>query len=181
METEKKIVGRCPLCGANVVKTCKGYRCENNIDDTPKCSLYLNGVIGNRKMTDEEISMLLERREIMLDGFATKEWKSFPTVLSLKDDGTLDMNSIIGKCPRCGGDIRVGAKAFNCSNYKNADNPCEFVIWRNIGGHLLTLDEVRQICANGQTTEPVAMFREDGFKFNKKLGLSPDKTQIVKI
>ena len=28
METEKKIIGRCPLCGGNVVKTCKGYRCE---------------------------------------------------------------------------------------------------------------------------------------------------------
>ena len=181
METEKKIVGRCPFCGGNVVKTCKGYRCENNTDEAPKCCLYLNGVIGNRKMSDEEISTLLEKREVMLDGFATKEWKSFPTVLSLKDDGTLDMSSIIGKCPRCGGDIRIGAKAFNCSNYKSPTNPCEFVIWRNIGGHLLTLDEVRQICTDGQTTETVEMYREDGFKFNKKLGLSPDKTQVLKI
>ena len=30
METEKKIIGRCPFCGGNVVKTCKGYRCEHN-------------------------------------------------------------------------------------------------------------------------------------------------------
>ncbi len=30
MDSEKKIIGRCPFCGGNVVKTCKGYRCENN-------------------------------------------------------------------------------------------------------------------------------------------------------
>ena len=30
METQN-IIGRCPLCGGNVVKTCKGYRCEHNL------------------------------------------------------------------------------------------------------------------------------------------------------
>ena len=41
METEKKIIGRCPLCGGNVVKTCKGYRCEHNIGDSPSCVLIV--------------------------------------------------------------------------------------------------------------------------------------------
>ena len=50
METEKKIIGRCPLCGDNVVKTCKGYRCEHNIGDSPSCVLNINAIIGNRKM-----------------------------------------------------------------------------------------------------------------------------------
>lgn len=70
---EKKIIGRCPLCGGNVVKTCKGYRCENNIAEQPSCVLNINGIIGNRKMSDEEIAELLERRFILLDGFASKE------------------------------------------------------------------------------------------------------------
>ena len=56
METEKKIVGRCPLCGGNVVKTCKGYRCENNIGENPGCCLNINGILGNRKMSDEELT-----------------------------------------------------------------------------------------------------------------------------
>ena len=47
METEKKIIGRCPLCGGNVVKTCKGYRCEHNIGDSPSCVLNINAIIGN--------------------------------------------------------------------------------------------------------------------------------------
>ena len=62
---EKKIIGRCPLCGGNVVKTCKGYRCENNIAEQPSCVLNINGIIGNRKMSDEEITELLEHRFIL--------------------------------------------------------------------------------------------------------------------
>ena len=52
METEKRIIGRCPLCGGNVVKTCKGYRCEHNIGEQPSCVLNINGIIGNRKMNE---------------------------------------------------------------------------------------------------------------------------------
>ena len=108
---EKKIIGRCPLCGGNVVKTCKGYRCENNIAEQPSCVLNINGIIGNRKMSDEEIAELLERRFILLDGFASKEGKAFPSVLELADNGAINMQSVIGKCPHCGGDIRVGTRA----------------------------------------------------------------------
>ena len=105
METEKKIIGRCPFCGGNVVKTCKGYRCEHNLGEQPSCVLNINGIIGNRKMNDEEIAELLEKRCILLDGFATKEGKTFPTVLELADDGNILMQSVIGKCPHCGGMI----------------------------------------------------------------------------
>lgn len=87
MDTETKIIGRCPVCGGNVVKTCKGYRCENNIAEQPTCVLNINGIIGNRKMSDEEITELLEHRFILLDGFASKEGKAFPSVLELADSG----------------------------------------------------------------------------------------------
>lgn len=181
METEKKIVGRCPLCGGNVVKTCKGYRCENNIGENPTCCLNINGILGNRKMSDEEITEFLTTRRIMLDGFATKEGKTFPTVLELGDDGSVNMQSVIGKCPHCGGDIRVGSRAFNCSNFHHPTAPCTFSIWRNIGGHQLTLTEVQEICEKEITSLELEMFRDDGSVYRKRLGLSPDKLQIVKI
>ena len=61
METEKKIIGRCPLCGGNVVKTCKGYRCEHNIGDSPSCVLNINAIIGNRKMADKYPKVYAEK------------------------------------------------------------------------------------------------------------------------
>lgn len=181
METEKKIIGRCPLCGGNVVKTCKGYRCEHNIGDSPSCVLNINAIIGNRKMADTEVAVLLEKRRILLDGFASKEGKAFPTVLELTDDGNILMQPVIGRCPHCGGEIRVGSRAFNCSNYTNQDAPCSFAIWRNIGGHTLTLNEAVEICEKGITSSELEMYREDGSIYRKQLGVSPDKLQIVKI
>ena len=181
MEMEKKIIGRCPLCGGNVVKTCKGYRCENNTGDNPSCKLNINAIIGNRKMDDGEVAFLLERRRVLLDGFATKEGKAFPTVLELADDGAVNMQPVIAECPHCGGEVRVGSRAFNCSNYRNETAPCSFSIWRNIGGHQLTLDEAQEICGKSITSSELEMYREDGSIYRKRLGLSPDKLQIVKI
>jgi len=181
METEKKIIGRCPLCGGNVVKTCKGYRCEGNIGEQPTCKLNINAIIGNRKMADGEVAELLEKRHILLDGFSSKEGKTFSTVLELTDDGAVNMQPVIGKCPHCGGDIRVGTRAFNCTNFRNETQPCTFSIWRNIGGHQLTLAEAKEICESGMTTEELEMYRDDGTIYRKRLGLSPDKLQIIKI
>lgn len=181
MESEKKIIGRCPLCGGNVVKTCKGYRCDHNIGEHPTCVLNINGIIGNRKMNDGEIAELLENRYILLDGFVTKEGKSFPTILELANEGAINMQPVIGKCPHCGGDIRVGSRAFNCSNYANQAAQCNFAIWRNIGGHQLTLAEAKEICEKQITSSELEMYREDGSIYRKRLGVSPDKLQIVKI
>ena len=97
MDSEKKIIGRCPFCDGNVVKTCKGYRCENNTGEHPSCVLNINAIIGNRKMNDGEIAEFLEKRRILLDGFSTKEGKTFPTVLELADDGAVNMQSVIGR------------------------------------------------------------------------------------
>lgn len=163
------------------MKTCKGYRCEHNLGEQPSCVLNINGIIGNRKMNDEEIAELLEKRCILLDGFATKEGKTFPTVLELADDGNILMQPVIGKCPHCGGDIRVGSRAFNCSNYSNQAAPCSFAIWRNIGGHQLTLAEAKELCEKHITSGELEMYRDDGSIYRKRLGVSPDKLQIVKI
>jgi len=77
--------------------------------------------------------------------------------------------------------IRVGTRAFNCTNFRNETQPCTFSIWRNIGGHQLTLAEAKEICESGMTTEELEMYRDDGTIYHKRLGLSPDKLQIVKI
>ena len=132
-------------------------------------------------MSDVEITELLTNRRIMLDGFMSKEGKAFPTVLELTDNGEVLMQSVIGKCPNCGGDIRVGNRAFNCSNFTNQTSKCEFSIWRNIGGHQLTLTEAQEICEKGITSAELEMYRDDGSVYRKRLGLSPDKLQIVKI
>lgn len=73
-------------------------------------------------------------------------------MLELADDGAVNMQSVIGKCPHCGGEVRVGTRAFNCSNYSNQEASCSFAIWRNIGGHQLTLEEAKELCEKSITS-----------------------------
>lgn len=178
---EKKILGKCPLCGGNVVKTCKGYSCENHIGPNPTCNFSIYSMIASRRLIDDEVAYLLDHRNILLDGFGSKEGKLFPSVLSFNQDGTIAMNSIIGACPVCGHDVRVGNRAFNCSNYQDPEHKCAFTIWRNIGGHDISLDEAKQLCEGGATTEELLLYKDDGTPYMKRLGLSPDKTQIIKL
>ena len=88
MDSEKKIIGHCPFCGGNVVKTCKGYRCENNTGEHPSCVLNINAIIGNRKMNDEEIAEFLEKRRILLK---TVDIRSPKTVISVHFSYSLPM------------------------------------------------------------------------------------------
>lgn len=145
------------------------------------CVLNINGIIGNRKMSDEEITELLSTASSCWMALLPREGKAFLPCWELADNGAINMQSVIGKCPHCGGDIRVGTRAFNCSNYSNQQAPCAPAIWRNIGGHQLSLTEAKEICEKEITSNELEMYRDDGTIYRKRLGLSPDKLQIVKI
>lgn len=172
---EKKIIGCCFLCGGNVVKICKGYCCENNIVEQFICVLNINGIIGNCKMSDEEIIELLECCFILLDGFVFKEGKVFFFVLELVDNGVINIQFIIGKCLYCGGDIWVGICVFNCFNYSNQQVLCNFVIWCNIGGYQLSLIEVKEICEKEIIFNELEMYCDDGIIYCKCFGFFFDK------
>ena len=146
--------GKCPVCGGRVLKTSRGYACENNLlSGTPE----------------------------IIDGFTSLQGKAFSSLLVVKDDGTVGLDSSITKCPVCGGKILVSPVAYNCSNYGNPEIQCKFSVWRNVCGHSISKEEMRQICEEGATRQPLEMFKANGRVYYKKLGLSPDKQKIIKI
>lgn len=175
MESEKTIVGKCPLCGGDVIKTMKGYACVNSLEQEPRCSFFLFSTVGNRRLSDTEASMFLQDRSILLDGFATKEGKNFTSILSFNPDGSVDMNAQIGQCPRCGGTLYVNQRSVSCNNFNHPSTPCKFTIWRNIGGHELTLGELRQIITAGSTTGPVELYDNKGNMSRHRLALNAGK------
>ena len=173
--------GRCPICGGRVLKTSKGYSCENSIPQEPLCSFHVPGILGNRKITDSEMEDFLADNAQVLDGFSNGDGKVFSSVLTLSRDGKVMLDSKIAVCPVCGGDILVSPSAFNCSNYSNPDIKCKFMAWRNIAGHVITKKEMQEICEEGKTRELLELYKNNGAIFYKKLGLSEDKKSIIKI
>ena len=105
--------------------------------------------------------------------------KPFSSLLSLKEDGSVFLNSTICKCPVCGGEIRVSPKAYNCSNFSNEDVKCQFFIWRNLDGHIVTPEDVIQLCENGQVDEVLRFYRENGRPFDKQMKFQDGKIVLV--
>ena len=245
MQTEKKVIGKCPVCGGDVMesplgfccngttkegrrcqfvihhqihgvemteeicrqllsdgrtdvmemknkcgqpfqarfvkKTSRGFACENHVGHHPTCTFYILGIICNRKIMDDEVEAFLAGKALTLDGFSSNDGHLFASTLQLNKQGSVSLESKITKCPVCGGDIHVGPRAYNCSNFKNPVHSCRFNIWRNISGHIVTPEEVRQICEKGQTDNVLELFKDDGTVYYKRLGLDKGRNQIIKI
>ncbi len=172
--------GRCPVCGGKVFKTSKGYACEYSLRKEKLCHFHVTGVIHGRKIQDEEMEALLEGNADVLDGFTTLDGRVFSSVLCVRDNGEVGLEPRITTCPSCGGSILVSPLAYNCSNFKTPGINCKFFIWRNIAGHQITAEEMRQICEEGKTREPLELFRSNGSIFYQHLALSGDKSKIIK-
>lgn len=171
----KRIVGQCPVCGSDVVKTLNGYACSKSLDANPSCNFFIFSNVGNRYLNEHEISTFLKDKKILLDGFATKEGKIFTSILNFNPDGTVNMNSQIAQCPQCGGTLYVGARSVSCSNFKNPENRCSFTIWRHVAGHDFTLQELQEIICLGAMSNPVDAFDKMGICKTVKYGLNENK------
>lgn len=173
--------GRCPICGGRVLKTGKGYACEYAIGWNAPCVFRVTGLIHGRRIGDDDMEHLLDGDPQVIDGFSTIDGKPFSSVLSVKEDGQVGLDPEVATCPSCGGNILVGPLAYNCSNYRNPGINCKFSLWRSIFGHQVTVEEMRQICEEGRTREPLEMFQNNGAVYYQRLGLSADKKKIIKI
>lgn len=180
MDSEKTIIGQCPLCGGNVVKTLKGYACENNLGDQPSCSFFLFATVGNRRFSDAEATQFLFDKKILLDGFASREGKNFTSLLQFNPDGTVKMTAEIGTCPKCHGILYVGSRSVSCGNFRQKENPCNFTIWRNNGGHEFTLKEIELLITLGATAEPVETYDSQGICRKHRFGLN-DSKEVIRI
>ncbi len=78
------IVGKCPLCGGDVVKNRYGYGCKNYRDG---CKFRIWATILKRTVSLKEARELLENRTTgILNGFVSKNGKNFSARLKLDGD-----------------------------------------------------------------------------------------------
>ena len=171
---------RCPNCGGKVKETQKGYACENFFaEDDKRCQLYIPKAVCERYISENEVLEVLEKgRTEVLDGFHTQD-RDFSAYITIQEDGSCKLDSAICKCPRCGGTIHSGSKGYTCSNYSNPNVKCRFVIWRNISGHAMSIDDVRTLCKHKST--PVLVFKTvEGVEYSGRLMIN-NEWQVKRI
>lgn len=67
---EQKVLGRCPNCGADVIKGKYGAYC------TKKCGMNVSRIMGVA-LTDEQVESLLAGKKILLKGLTSKAGKKY--------------------------------------------------------------------------------------------------------
>lgn len=99
----KKVVGKCPKCGMDVVEGKKAYGCSSNKfkkDDSGKwaqtagCGFTLYKEICHKKLTQAQVKQLLEngRTKTAVKGMCGKSGKNFDAVLVLAPDKSGKLN-----------------------------------------------------------------------------------------
>lgn len=149
----------CPNCGGQIIQTRFGYACVNNITPSPSCNFIVPNFICNRYITVEEAEAFCRNDGDILDGFLNKQGKWFSAFLTRNEDGMVELSSMVGKCPVCGGSLLVGPTAFNCSNYKHG---CDFKIWRHYYGHKVNLNDAKELLDYGKLQQPFSGFDKLG-------------------
>ncbi|MBR3729517.1 MAG: type IA DNA topoisomerase [Bacteroidales bacterium] len=161
-----RIDGYCPSCGGDVIITATGYACVN-------CDFFIRGVIGDRRIRQQEAEDFLQGKNIPIDGFYRFDKEvTFPSFLRFSKEKGVFLDSRVGKCPRCGGTVRIGKKAFNCENFSKG---CKFYVYRNISGHEISYEEISQLLSCGKTSKPVTLFDSDGNTSLKRIAINKKK------
>lgn len=173
----------CPVCGNEIEVLANGYACSDyhkkDEAENRLCNVYISKTIAGRSISKREAETLLKGEKTpFLNGFTNKNGKPFSSRLFLEENGGVSFDSVLCKCPKCGGDMYVGEKAYNCSNFRNEEIKCNFSIWREISHREITPEEALTLCEE-KITPTLSGFSNKEGNFERKLTISDDFKVIM--
>ena len=176
---DAKKLGVCPNCGGNVAKGRNSAYCSSG------CGFIIKSVYG-KELEDSQIAKLLAGDTIRLNGMTRKTGEKFNADLRMGKlreffvddrDGekrrllTPDFDfvqTVLGKCPACGGDVILGKSSAYCS----AD--CGFHM-KSAYGKALSESQIKALLA-GKTVKLTGLVSGSGEKYDAVFVMNGTKT-----
>ncbi len=149
--TGKESLGKCPKCGANVYDSGMNYVCEKQTGPTPTCDFRSGKIILQQEIAPEQIKKLLAegKTDLLTKFISKKNNRPFKAFLIVKDGKTafdfppregkgrtkvgepppkIDFTgkSVVGKCPKCGGQVFDTEAGYICENSQREAKRCTF-------------------------------------------------------
>ena len=162
----------CPKCGGEVRESHRKFACGN-------CDFSIWKTVAGREFSTDEAEGLLSGEAVgPLDGFRSKKGREFSAKVKLEetDDGgrrvafdfgdgagggngpgggsgpeDLSGRDSVGKCPKCGGEVREGDARFICERSAGEGSACDFSFSRRILQRAISPDEMRALLESGRT------------------------------
>ena len=171
---EKKILGKCPECGGDILKGKKGYYCSNWKEKGCKENLAFH-IMGN-EITDELMTRLLNEGKLDVMEGVTKDGSKCNFEIKIMNNAiTLNFigdSEAICVCPKCNkGNIITMKKVFKCT-----DSGCGLFFYKNSSGITFTRDMIKSLC-NGEEVKAVQT-KKDNSTASVTLHLKTDEWKI---
>lgn len=202
--TVQEPLGKCPACGGNVIEGRKGFGCSNWREQDGGCRFVVWKEMAGQKIAIETLRLLLSGETPPPMKFVGKGGKPFDASLKLEfnendarwgvrfifsgqeampgeqgQSGAPAASLALGVCPRCGGEVVEGKKGFGCSNWRDKDGGCRFVIWKEIAGRRLSEADVKKLLEQGETGILNGFISRKGKEFSARLKLEGDEYKTV--
>ena len=191
------VIGVCPQCGGSIIEGKRGFGCSNWKKEDGGCSFVIWKTISGKTIALPAIIQLLTKKKIgpfhdfvsdageLISAFLTLVQHEQDWQVELDRSGIppnqKDHSKSLGVCPDCGGEIIEGKKGFGCSNWREKDGACRFVIWKTMAQKKIPKEVVDQLLESG-VSEILHDFKsKKGKSFSARLKLSRDESGATKI
>jgi len=171
----------------NLLPTDKGINLIKVLPDKVKSPLLTADWENNLKR--------MERGEVTATGFMKSINDFVADVISTYGDAPVEntnlfgsaggkggFGDVIGKCPRCGGNVAESPKAFSCEHTRNKS--CGFTLWKDnkwfaSQGKKITKGMASQLVSNGRIFIPDLKSQKTGKKYGATILLDDNKEGYV--
>ena len=202
-EFTAEVIGKCPLCGGDVIENFKAFACQHykpkktttkkKSEDEAGCTFAIWKTIAGKFITKEIAIELLEKKKSgPHKGFRSRYGKPFGATLNLEEDGSIkfefdntkqekDENAPppadpvpVAKCPICDGTVMDIGTNYRCSNYKKT---CNLNVGKVILGKEITPEILSQLLEDKKTEKLSGFISRKGRPFSAFLVMD-DKGKV---
>ncbi len=107
-----------------------------------------------KKKKEEFIQEVIDLTRHIIDTIRDKDFEKIRENLT----EATERDTIVGKCPKCGGNVIVKAKGYFCENALSDPPTCDFKIYKNTYGGNITPDMARELLDHGKTSKPARLY-----------------------
>jgi len=151
----------CPKCGGALDVAPWGYVCPN-----AECGFKFGHTVAGKMLAHSEVKALLAGETVgPLSGFKSKKGSEFSAKLTFdkefniqfafESDGKFHGQKTDYKCPLCGETLEENKNTIFCTGDPRPEagmtKACNFTLFKNIAGHVLTAAEINELFTNGRT------------------------------
>lgn len=172
-------VGQCPKCSNKVLEFNGFYSCSGNLTDD--CDFKVSTQLENKKVSFKEISNYIHLKKLEASGLLNKEIDNILSVYeksldnnkttyqkdeskivrSTKLDEQKESIKILGKCPKCGGNITYNKPKYSC-------NHCDYSLNGYYQRAKINPTQIEKLL-KGHPTEILKFTNKNGEKYDGKL------------